>query len=36
MVKELERCYDALIIWLNILKAYKEAIKRWWVNPYEK
>jgi len=35
MGSELERCYDALIIWLNIIKAWEEAVKRWWVNPFE-
>ncbi len=32
--EELERCYDALIIYLNILRALEEAVKRWWVDPF--
>jgi len=35
MGSELERCYDTIIIYLNILKALKEYVKRWWVDPFE-
>ena len=35
MGSELERCYDAIIIYFNIIKALEEAVKRWWVNPFE-
>jgi len=35
MESDLERCYNTIIIYLNIIKALKEAVKRWWVNPYE-
>jgi len=35
MGSELERCYDVLVIYLNVIKGLEEAVKRWWVNPYE-
>ena len=35
MGSELDRCFEAVVIYLNILKALKEFVKRWWVNPYE-
>ena len=35
MESDLEKCYNTIIIYLNIIKALKEAAKRWWVNPYE-
>lgn len=35
MDSELEICWKALLIYFNILKALKEAVKRWWVDPYE-
>jgi len=35
MESDLERCYNAIIIYLNIIRALEEYKKRWWVNPYE-
>ena len=34
MDSELEICWKALLIRLNMLKALKEAAKRWWVDPF--
>ncbi len=34
MESELEICYNTIIIYLTILKALKEAAKRWWVDPW--
>ncbi len=34
MDSKLETCYNAIIIYFNILKFLKEAAKRWWVDPY--
>lgn len=34
MDSELEICWEFLLIWLNIVKSFKEFIKRWWVDPY--
>jgi len=31
----LERCFEVLAIYLTIIKAWKEFVKRWWVNPYD-
>ena len=33
---ELEKCWDNLLIRLNIYKALKEAVKKWWVDPFER
>lgn len=35
MESKLEICYNAIIIYLNILKYLKESAKRWWVDPFE-
>jgi len=35
MGSELERCYDDIIIYFNMLKALKKAIEKWWVDPFE-
>ena len=35
MGSELEICYNALAIYLTIIKILEECKKRWWVNPYE-
>ena len=35
MGSELKKCYDAIIVYINIKKALKEAAKKWWVNPFE-